>query len=314
MENIDDTKPIKTPAKTAETKKPKTAPAKSGADKTVPKPSITPNVAASKPSVTPNLGAKKPTIAKPTSVAKKPDVNTSSGPAKPSGTPKELANANRPNIKAVDATGVGLKQDDTENKKKKKKWLLLLLLLLLICAGVGTAIYFITKIPKTDIRFEVKITDYNFATTTEDSLGQQIDAKYVPGDNNIKAHLTFKINNNKGAITQNEKVYVRFRIRIYTNGDEENMYSGFFEPNFEKEEEWTKFSDGYYYYNYFCYGNETLTPFKSVDFVGTKDNNVLNGKTGTVVFEVEILEGNPSAISAMWKTAPQNWNPVKKEV
>lgn len=292
MENMDEKKPVKKPLTSSSkqaVQKPKTTQA-------APKPAQKPNTGVAKPKV----GAKKPEI-----------LAKTSGPIAGQ-KPKELANANRPNIKAVDAKNVELKQDDTENKKKKKKWLLLLLLL--IGVGVGTAIYFITKIPKTDIRFAVQITDYNFATTKTDSIGEEIEARYVPGDSNIKAHLTFKIENNKGAITESEKVYVRFRIRIYTTGNEENMYSGFFEPNFEKSDEWTKFDDGYYYYNYYCYGNETMTPFNSVDFVAGKDNNVLNGKTGTVVFEVEILEGNPSAISAMWKTAPQDWKPTKKQV
>ena len=214
----------------------------------------------------------------------------------------------KPNVKVVDSKNIEVKADDKENKKKKRKLLLLLLFLLLLLVGVGTAIYFIVRIPKTDMRFSI-ITETKFNNTWVDSGGDVHEKIYYPGDQ-VDAELKIKIQNDKGVLSESEKVFLRFRIDIIVD---DNYYGGLFDPIFETQQDWTYHdADNYFYYNYFCYGNEEITPFEFLDFVGSRLNNALNGKTGKIIYTVEILEGNYSAINPMWTTAPSSWRPIKK--
>lgn len=253
-----------------------------------------------------NPGIKNPNI--------KPTAKPSVLPVAQKGVSKPVKEAgDRPNIKTVDAKNIEVKTDNTENKKKKRRLLLLLLLLLLIGIGVGTAIYFITKIPKTEIRFSV-VVEQKFNNTKIDSAGEEVELPpYVPGDQMEFKELKFRIINDKGAITDSERVFLRFKIEILSN---ENYFGGLLDPDFENPDDWVYHEgDNYYYYKYFCYGNEALEPFKQMDFVADRNNNALNGQKGKIVITVEILEGNYSAISSEWNTAPDSkvWKAVKKQ-
>ncbi len=251
--------------------------------------------------------APKPTSPKPVG-AKPPLKNTKSGGVKP-GQTAGAKPSDRPNIKTVDATNIDVKQDNTENKKKRKKWLLLLLLLLLIGAVVGVSIYFMTRIPATDIHFSI-ITETYFNNTKQDSMGEEETElpPYMPGDT-LDAGLTIKIINDKGVILDSEKVFLRFKIEVFVD---DNYVAGLFDPEFERLKDWTYGTDNYFYYNYFCYGNESFKAFSFLDFVADRNNNVLNGKHAQIVYTVEILEGHYSAISSEWNTAPNKWKPVKR--
>ncbi|MGN1207979.1 MAG: hypothetical protein ACI4TI_00735 [Christensenellales bacterium] len=281
-----------------------------------PKPNVSPKSSSAKQGVNSakpvagKSGAEKPSPLGPAGATKPPigSAKPSTGPAKPTGSAKNASGDSRPNIKAVDATNVEVKQDDTENKKKKKKLLLLLLLLLLLFAGLGVGIYFMTRIPTADIRFSVSIQTY-LNNTEIDSGGETREIIYWPGDT-LDAGLTIKVVNSKGAITEAERVFLRFKIEVFV---EDNYVGGLFDPDFEYPAEWSySEADNYFYYNYFCYGNETIKPFSYLDFVADRANNILNGKSAHLVFRVEILEGNYSAISSEWNTAPLLWRPIKK--
>lgn len=276
MENNEKKNPIKQPVKPVT---PKTAP--KGVPKTAPK-GIPTNVGQ-------NAEAK--------NLASKQNVSN--------------AELNKPKVKEIDSKTVAHKEDNTENKKKNRKLLLLLLLLLLIAGGVGTAIYFITKIPKTEIQFSI-ITkvEYTQKTEQDEVTGEIKDYLYLPGDD-IDVALNIDIDNDKGVITSSETVYLRFRIDIIVDGN--NYYGGLFDPEFTNPDEWQYSSDDdYFYYKYVCYGDEEFTPFEKINFVAERYNNVLNGKSGQIVFVVEILEGNSSAISALWQTAPSSWKPTTR--
>ena len=264
---------------------------------------VSPTVA--KPQEAPKQTSPKPVGDKP------PLKNTKPSVIKPGVQTSGAKLGDRPNIKAVDATNIDVKQDNTENKKKRKKWLLLLLLLLLIGAVAGVSIYFMTRIPKTDIHFSIEINTYFNNTEQGDSMGEGAgkEKTYWPGDP-LDAALTIKIKNDKGVILDSEKVFLRFKIEVLVD---DNYVAGLFDPEFERASDWAySDSDNYFYYNYFCYGNETIKPFSLLEFVAERNNNILNGKCAKIVYTVEILEGHYSAIGSEWNTAPNTWRPIKR--
>ena len=107
-------------------------------------------------------------------------------------------------------------------------------------------------------------------------------------------------------------VFLRFKVCVESDN---NYYSGFFYPVFNKESDWygngagvgEVSADNYYYYMAKVSNNLEISVFDYLDFVGDKDNNFLNGKTSILRFTVEILEGNYSAIGQEWPTAPDAW-------
>lgn len=257
-----------------------------------------PNDLPKKPNVTPKPSVKpvgSPNIPKPNAV--KPPVNSGV----------------KPKVRAVDTKRVDIKKDESseEKKKKRRKWILILLLLLLFLVGVGVAIYFIAQTPPADLKFTVDIQS-QVQTTIVDSLDQSItEIKFMPGDP-VNATMKIKITNLDGTIDTNKKVFLRFRIDMLVDG---NSYSNFFSPNGDdfldlegKEKRWYKGDDNYYYYYSRCYGNEEIDTVLGLMFDGERDNNVLNGKQGQMVFIAEILDGtNFSSINDTWNTAPRDW-------
>lgn len=227
----------------------------------------------------------------------------------------------KPQTKAVDASGVVAKADDNnEKKKKRRRLLLLLLLLLLFITSIGLAIYFVSKnAPIPEIKFSIEIVSSDVTTEIVDPNDHTISKiKFMPGDP-VEANLKIKVINDKGTITTTENVFLRFKIDIVVD---DNNYYNFFDPILNERyegEKWTcgdktltefkrgQSFDGYYYYNTKCYGGEEIEVFNSIDFIGERQNNALNGKEGKMIFTIEILQGDHSAINDNWQTAPTTW-------
>lgn len=199
-------------------------------------------------------------------------------------------------------------EDNQEEKKKKRKLLLIIFFIILGLAVLSVGIYFLTKVEPAEIRFSVQI-DSDIQATFEDENGNEYLAKYYPGDL-IKGHLDIIVKNENGTISRSESVYLRFKIEVEID---DNYYAGLFIPVFSNDD-WfgddanEESPDNYFYYNKKCYGDEELRVFEYLDFVANTANNILNGKeNATIIFTVEILEGNRSAISQEWFTAPPAW-------
>lgn len=210
----------------------------------------------------------------------------------------------KPNIKAVETKRVGdnVKADNKKDKDKRRRLLLLLLLLLLIFIGTAVGVFFIVRTPDRAINFKLEVIS-DIQTEINNSDGSVSTIKYLPGDT-MDAKFFLKVINING-INYSQKVFLRFKINVEVDG---NSYSGFFEPYFNNLEGWTYGTeDDYYYYNFRCVGNENIEVFDYLNFIPDRDNNALNGKEAKLIFIVEILEGNYSAINQMWITAPTNW-------
>jgi len=338
MENNESKTPKKTTAeksatKTAE-KKPATASSSKPATKTT-----TASTAAKTTATTPETASKaapKATVsktatpsssAKPTSSTTKPAAatsakstnNTSSAPKPVSSTiTKTSVDASKkpgdkPQVKEINKNHINkdlVAEDNVEEKKKKKKFLLIILFIILGIALIGLAIYFIVSIPKSEINFKVEI-DAEVTTTFENEHGQIEYYKYIPGDL-IDGKLIIRIDDLNSTVPTSDSVFLRFKISVEVDN---NYYSGLFYPIFNKESDWygnaagagEESADNYYYYCLRCYDNTEISVFDTLDFYGEGNNNVLNGKEGTIIFTVEILEGNFSAISQEWHTAPDAW-------
>ena len=237
---------------------------------------------------------------------KKPQkpIASKSGPIadKPLTKPKASA-------KAINSKDIKASDNKEEKKNKRKKFLLLLLFLLLFFVGIGVAIFFIANIQTEELNFTVQVKSDVETTIVDPNDHTVSNIVFMPGDS-INASMLVQVKN-QHIVISHEKVFLRFKIDIEVDN---NAYSGLFEPELnesEAGEKWTRGDDGYFYYNYFVYGTEPkFTVFNYLDFVGNRVNNVLNGKTGKIVFVVEILEGNFSAISQHWYTAPTKWRRI----
>lgn len=287
------------------------------APKIVPKANPTTQTATA-PKVNPTMSKTNPVTPKVNPVTKKVDSKPEN--IKPN---KSAIKTNpiKPQTKAVDASGVAVKTDDNgEKKKKRKRLLLLLLLLLLFVTSIALAIYFVSKnAPIPEIKFSIQIVSSEVKTEYVDENDQTVNKiQFMPGDP-IEGNLKIKVINDKGTITTSENVFLRFKIDIVVD---DNNYFNFFDPILNERyegEKWTcgdktlteydrgKSFDGYYYYNTKCYGGEEIEVFNGIDFVGERNNNVLNGKEGKIVFTIEILQGDHSAINDNWQTAPTAW-------
>lgn len=299
---------------------PKVAPVKSASKPatTTSKPNLsTANKTATAPKVSPVVSKVSPVESKETPIAKtvesKPEnikVNKSAIKTNPI----------RPQTKTVDASNVAVKTDDGDKKKKRRRLLLLLLLLLVFVSSIGLAIYFISKnTPAPEIKFSVDVLSSDVVTEIVDPNDQTVTKiEFLPGDP-ITANLNIKVVNDNGKIKENESVFLRFKIDVVVD---DNSYYNFFSPSLEERydgEKWTcgdktlteynrgKSFDGYYYFNSKCYGGEEIQVFKSIDFIGEMNNNDLNGKEGKMIFTIEILQGDHSAINDHWQTAPTTW-------
>lgn len=201
--------------------------------------------------------------------------------------------------------------NEEEEKKKKKKILLILFFIILGLVLIGVAIYFILRIPKKEINFTVYI-ESEVTTTFEDEFGQIQHIEYLPGDL-INGYLKIKVDDTNSTVATSENVFLRIKIGIEVD---DNYYPGLFNPYFVNQNDkdnWygegagEESPDNYLYYCLRCYDNDEIIAFNHLEFTLNAYNNVLNGKTGKLIFTVEILEGNFSAIGQEWYTAPDGW-------
>lgn len=332
----------KTPKATPKTVTPKpSGNAPKVAPKTAPKTAVTPKPTANSAIKSNSAKVKTPTVAK-EPASTKINAGTTATPKTNPFTPKVnpvtkkvdsepkpvmpnksaiKPNPIKPQTKAVDASGVMVKADDNgEKKKKRRKLLLLLLLLLLFVTSIGLAVYFVSKnAPVPEIKFSIEVLSSEVKTEYVDENDHTVNKiQFMPGDP-VEGNLKIKIINDKGTISTSENVFLRFKIDIVVD---DNNYYNFFDPILNERyegEKWTcgdktltdftrgQSFDGYYYYNTKCYGGEEIEVFNSIDFVGERQNNALNGKEGKMIFTIEILQGDHSAINDNWQTAPTAW-------
>lgn len=242
---------------------------------------------------------------KPSNVNFNPSVRPFS-PTKPPVSPNKNLKPNTKKVETEDINKNIKREDTTEDKKRKKKILIWILILLLLLVAIGIGVYLFLRIPRDEFRFKLYV-ESEVKTTIENSDGSLSDIEYFPGDT-IEAKLNFQVVNEELRKYENKKVYLRFKINIEVDG---NSYIDLFSPIFSREQDWIKGDDGYYYYKIVLDGDRKVhTAFETLSFDEEKNNNVLNGKTGSMIFTVEVLEANQSAISQYWQTAPSEWRKI----
>jgi len=268
--------------------------------------------------------ANKSPVLNPTQSAKTKPTTSSSKPGK--GIPATISkkvNNEKPKVSEIEQDELDknlIAEDNEEEKKKKKKFILIIFFIILGLALLGVGIYFITTIPESEINFKVEV-NADVETTYEDEFGQIQKILYFPGDI-IKGQLKISVDDLNSTIPTSDSVYLRFKIDAYVDN---NYYPGLFQPIFSKPSDWygngaddgmssssslvnLEYSpDNYYYYCSKCYDNTEIDVFEYLNFIAEANNNVLNGKTGKLVFTVEILQGNFDAIAQEWYTAPDAW-------
>lgn len=304
-----------TAPKTIESKVPSKAPSKTtsniGTKPTSTKPSAS-STAGTKSSAIKPVAPSAPMQA---SSAKPSPVKSSANSAK---APISANKDSKPKVKEIKKEDLNknlLAEDNVEDKKKKKKVLLILLFLLLGIAIIGVIVFVILTLPKNEIKFNV-IIESDIVVSIENENGQIEEIKYLPGDV-IDGEMQITIQNVINPASTSESVYLRFKIEVEI---EDNIYSGMFDPIFKKTDDWYETSsDGYYYYKGGrgedvgkCFDNDVLDVFDGLDFISSRYTNKLNGKSGTLIFTVEILESNKAAIGQTWHTAPDEWREIVK--
>lgn len=270
--------------------------------KNAPKSAITPSNVGAKPAGSgPKPVEVKTKSAETSSVSNLNPVSTGKSPV-----PNRHIKPETKKVKTEDVNKNIKKEKSSDDKKRKRKilfWILILILLLLI---FGLGIYLILRTPSEEFKFNL-IVNSEIKTEIETSDGSMAPIKFYPGDA-IEAKMNFQVVNEEFKRYENKKVYLRFKIDIEVDN---NIYADLFSPILTRSDDWVVGDDGYWYYKVILYGDEEKhTAFETLIFEEERDNNFLNGKTGKMIFTVEIMEANPLAIGQVWPESPKEWRKV----
>ena len=221
------------------------------------------------------------------------------------------------------------KDDDDDDRKAAFgiwfKRILIIVLILVLLAGIGIAIYFLSR-NKDNITGggQIKLSTVLSENIDPETGGgeQSIKVKEVyPGD---KFPVVVAVRNadkfSGDESTEGANIYVRYKIAVVVDGQEytniilpviseleaENWH--IYNPEEEKE---SYVWDGYYYHYGSLKPQQSLTLFNEIQFSYENTTNYFGSKKAQIVVSVEAVEANISNIGEeennAWNTAPRKW-------